>query len=131
MTGYASSNIFKAFFDSFTFNKYFSGSLKLLVSRRFSTEFKFNSSPSSTEFFFQELIPLSHNLRCGRPHGGCREIVCGLKLYEDVDEVIFTNLTSAIKRVQESGSLVKLSFGGWQEYGNLKLSRKVQLSKSK
>ena len=63
--------------------------------------------------------------RCERPHGLCREIVCGLKLYEDVDEVLFTNLVEAIKRVQESGSLVKLSFGGWAEYGNLRVPTKV------
>ena len=55
----------------------------------------------------------------------CREIVCGLKLYEDVDEVLFINLVEAIKRVQENGSLVKLSFGGWAEYGNLQVPTKV------
>ena len=51
--------------------------------------------------------------------------MCGLKLYEDVDEVLFINLVEAIKRVQENGSLVKLSFGGWAEYGNLRVPTKV------
>ena len=32
---------------------------------------------------------------------------------------------------QESGSLVKLSFGGWAEYGNLQIHTKVSLMKSR
>jgi hypothetical protein len=52
--------------------------------------------------------------------------VCGLKLYEDVDEDVFAGLISSIKRAQQDyGSLVKLSFGG-SAYGNLKVHTKVK-----
>lgn len=50
--------------------------------------------------------------------------MCGLKLYESVDENLFAGLISAIKEVQDEGKLVKLSFGG-AKYGNLKVFTKV------
>lgn len=50
--------------------------------------------------------------------------MCGLKLYEDVDENLFAGLISAIREVQDEGRLVKLSFGG-AKLGNLKVFTKV------
>lgn len=50
--------------------------------------------------------------------------MCGLKLYESVDENLFAGLISAIKEVQDEGKLVKLSFGG-AKFGNLKVFTKT------
>ena len=60
--------------------------------------------------------------RCSR--GTCRELVCGLKLYEDSDEDLFAQLVASIKTVQESGALVKLSYGGIR-YGNIHVPTRV------
>ena len=63
-------------------------------------------------------------LRCERPHY-CRELVCGLKLYEKQDEDLFADLISSIKEVQDAGGRVKLSVGGFK-YGNIKVPTKVK-----
>ena len=63
--------------------------------------------------------------RCSR--GTCRELVCGLKLYEDSDEDLFAQLVASIKTVQESGALVKLSYGGIR-YGNIHVPTRVSFS---
>ena len=63
-------------------------------------------------------------LRCERP-SYCRELVCGLKLYEKQDEDLFADLISSIKEVQDAGGRVKLSVGGFK-YGNIKVPTKVK-----
>ena len=62
--------------------------------------------------------------RCERPRE-CRELVCGLKLYEKRDEDLFADLISSIKEVQDAGGRVKLSVGGFK-YGNIKVPTKVK-----
>jgi len=61
--------------------------------------------------------------RCYRtPTGGdpCRQFVCGLNMFEQLDDAIFQSFKHFIKKLQLQNILVKIAFGG-DEFGNIRV----------
>ena len=59
--------------------------------------------------------------RCWRGgNSACRQFVCGLNLFHDLDDLRLTAFKKAIDLARRNGTLVKLAFGG-EEFGNIRV----------
>merc|ERR1712223_1084803 len=61
--------------------------------------------------------------RCFRTLTGgdpCRQFVCGLNMFEQLDDEIFQSFKHFIKKLQLQNILVKIAFGG-EEFGNIRV----------